>query len=178
MRLDFLSLLTYGTPGVGTGSHLAGALLAHLTGSNLVHLPYRGAAPAELDLMSGQVALMFAAVSSEMAQMKAGRIKLIAVTADKRLAALPLVPTVGESIPGYALGSYFGVIGPGGLPKALGNRISKDIAKALASPEVQARLDGLQLVAVGSTPEEFEQLVRKDMQSMARLVQATGLSAE
>ena len=81
-------------------------------------------------------------------------------------------------MPGYGLGSYFGVIGPGGLPKALGNRISKDIAKALASPEVQARLDGLQLVAVGSTQEEFEQLVRKDMQSMTRLVEATGLSAE
>ena len=79
---------------------------------------------------------------------------------------------------GPHLGSYFGVIGPGGLAKALGNRISKDIAKALASPEVQARLDGLQLVAVGSTPEAFEQLVRKDMQTMARLVQATGLSAE
>ena len=100
------------------------------------------------------------------------------LTADKRLAALPLVPTLGDSIPGYGLGSYFGVIGPGGLPKALGNRISKDIAKALASPEVQARLDGLQLVAEGSTPEEFEQLVRKDMQSMTRLVEATGLSAE
>lgn len=170
--------LAYGTPGVGTGSHLAGELFAHRAGVKLVHVPYKGAAPAELDLLAGRVQLMFAAVSSEVQQVQAGKLRLIAVTGDKRVAAFPDVPTVGESIPGYRMGSYFGVVGPGGMDKALAQRVSRDLADALRSPEVKQQLDARGLVAVGSSPQEFERMVRAEMQEMARLVEATGLSVD
>ena len=170
--------LTYGTPGVGTGSHLAGALLASMTGIDLVHVPYKGAAPAELDLIAGRIALMFAAASSEVGAVKAGKLRLIAIAGDRRFAAFPEVPTIGDSIPGYSMGSYFGVVAPGGMARPLAQRLSQDIAKALASPEVKARLDTLQLAGVGSSPEEFEKLVRADIAAMAKLVESTGLSID
>ncbi|WP_186510749.1 Bug family tripartite tricarboxylate transporter substrate binding protein [Caenimonas sedimenti] len=167
--------MTYATPGVGTGSHLAGELLAHKTGTQLLHVPYKNAASAELDLLAGRVSLMFAAVSSEVEQVKAGRLRLVAVTGDKRLAGFPDVPAIGESVPGYSMGSYFGVIGPGGMDKALAGRISLDIAQALQTPELQRQLAARQLVAVGSSPEAFERLVRKEMQEMGKLVESAGI---
>ncbi|MEN9418521.1 MAG: hypothetical protein RI988_2141 [Pseudomonadota bacterium] len=170
--------LDYGTPGVGSGSHLAGELLAHMTGARLNHVPYRGAAPAELDLMAGRIPLMIVAVSSEVAQIKAGKVRLIAVTGDKRFSGFPDVPTIGETVPGYATPGYFGVVGPGGMDKGLASRISQDIAKALQMPEVKRQLDMRGLVPIGSTPEQFERLVRSEMQTLGRVVEATGMSTE
>jgi tripartite-type tricarboxylate transporter receptor subunit TctC len=121
---------------------------------------------------------MFAAVSSEVEQVKAGKLRLIAVTGDKRHAGFPDAPAIGESVPGYSMGSYFGVVGPGGMSKALGGRISQDIARALHSPELKRQLDARQLVPVGSTPEEFDRLVRKEMQEMAKLVEAAGITLD
>src|SRR4051812_36211734 len=149
-----------------------------MSGTRLVHVPYKGAAAAEFDLVAGRIPVMFAAVSSEVAAVKAGQIRLIAVTGEKRFPGFKDVPTVGEGLPGYSIESYFGVIAPGGTPPATVARISKDIAAALGSPEVKARLDALQLVPVGSTPEAFEQLVRRDLQKMGKLVEAAGITPE
>lgn len=170
--------LDYGTPGVGSGSHLAGELLAHMTGAKLNHVPYRGAAPAELDMMAGRIPLMIVAVSSEVAQIKAGKVRLIAVTGDRRFPGFPDVPTIGESVAGYSTSGYFGVVAPGNMDKGLAQRISQDIASALQAPEVRKQLDARGLVPIGSTPEQFERLVRRDMQSLGRLVEATGMSTE
>ncbi len=170
--------LTYGTPGVGTGSHMAGALLASMTGANLIHVPYRGLAPAELDMLAGRISMMFGAVSSEVGAIKAGKVKLIALTGDRRFPAFPDVPTIGATLPGYSVGSYFGVVGPGGMAKPLAARISQDIAKAMNANEVKARLNVLQLVGVGSTPEEFEKLVRSDITALNKLIAAAGITIE
>jgi tripartite-type tricarboxylate transporter receptor subunit TctC len=111
-------------------------------------------------------------------QVKAGKLRLIAVTGDKRFPEFPDVPTIGETIPGYSIGSYFGVVAPGGMDKALAQRISQDIAKALQSPRVKEQLDVRGLIAVGSSPEAFERMVRAEIQDMAKLVEAAGISID
>jgi len=170
--------LVYGSPGVGTGSHLAGALLRSMTGANLIHVPYKGTAAAQLDLMGGRIFGVFTAISSVVGPIKAGKVRLLAITGDKRFRAFPDVPTIGETIPGYSMSSYFGVMASGSMPRPAVARLSQDIAHALASPEVKASLDTMDLVAVGSTPEAFEKLVREDMQKVAKLVKEAGIEAQ
>ncbi len=111
-------------------------------------------------------------------QVAAGKLRLIAVTGDQRLPGFPDVPTVAEALPGYRMGSYFGVVGPGGMDPALARRISQDIGLALRSPQVSQQLQARGLVAVGSTPEAFERLVRSEISDMARLVEATGIRVD
>jgi tripartite-type tricarboxylate transporter receptor subunit TctC len=170
--------LTYGSPGVGSASHLAGTMLASMTSANLIHIPYKGAAAAELDLVAGRISLMFAAAPTEVGFLKAGKLKLIAVAGDRRFPTYPEVPTIGESIPGFTMNSYFGVVASGRIPRPAVEQLSRDIASAMANPEVKARVEGLHLTVVGSTPEAFEKLVRTDIEAMAKVIKANGIEAQ
>jgi tripartite-type tricarboxylate transporter receptor subunit TctC len=170
--------LAYGSPGIGTGSHLAGALLGSMTGANLIHVPYKGTAAAQLDLLAGRIFGVFTAVSSVVGPIRAGKFRLFAIAGDRRFPAFPDVPTIGETIPGYAMSSYFGVVASAGTPRPAVARMSQDIAQALASPEVKAALDKMDLIAVGSTPEAFEKLIRADMQVIAKVVKEAGIETQ
>lgn len=170
--------LTFGTPGVGSSSHLAGVMLGSLTGAKLLHVPYKGMAPAKIDVLGGRVDLVIGAISTELAAVKSGELKLIAVANDKRFKEFPQVPTVTESVPQFEIGGYFGVVVAGKTPPALVSKLSRDLGSALKSPEVQAVLSTLKLDAVGSAPDVFSAVLKSDIETMAKIISATGLKAE
>lgn len=170
--------LTFGTPGVGSSSHLAGVMLSSLTQARLLHVPYKGMAPAKVDVLGGRVDLLMGAISTEVAAVKSGELKLIAVANDKRFKEFAQIPTVKESVPAFSVGGYFGVVVSGKTPPALVSKLSKDLAVALKSEEVKSVLSTLKLDPVGSSPEAFAAVVRSDIESMAKIITATGLKAE
>ncbi|MBN9428303.1 MAG: tripartite tricarboxylate transporter substrate binding protein [Burkholderiales bacterium] len=170
--------LTFGSPGVGTSSHMAGAMLASVSGATFTHVPYKGAAPAELDLVGGRIDLMLSILSSGAGSVKSGKIKLIAVATPERDATFPDVASISETLPGYAFHSYLGIIAPKGTPPQLAQRLAADIGKALRSPAVKARLDAYGLVAVGSSPETFGALVRRDIERWAKIIKDNNITAD
>src|SRR5437016_6032327 len=136
--------LRYATAGTGSTQHIAAEAFARATGTRLIHVPYKGSSQAHVDLISGQVEMMFDTSSSAMGQIKAGRLRPIAVTTSKRAAELPDVPTLGEAgVPGAEMSTWYGLFTTGGTPRPIIERLHAELAKALALPDVRARLGGL-----------------------------------
>ena len=148
--------LSYATPGIGTGTHLAGEMLDHMAGIDMVHVPYKGSAPAQQDVLAGRVPLLFDVLFSSMPFVKDNRLKVLALSSPKRSAANPDIPLVAETVPGFSAMSFIGVIAPAGVPKPLLQRISADVARTAKSPEMTARLMQLGMEPVGSTAEEYD----------------------
>lgn len=167
--------ITYGSPGVGTSPHLAGAMLNMMTGANFVHIPYNGLVNTKMDLKSGRLDLMFGAIATEVASLKAGEYKLIAVAADKRFEAFPNIATVGETVPGFRLGGFFGVVTSGKTPPAVVEGLAADIHKAMKSPEVQKVLAQLHLTAADTSPAEFARMIRDDFVQLEKVIIESGL---
>jgi tripartite-type tricarboxylate transporter receptor subunit TctC len=132
--------LSYATPGIGTGTHLAGEMLKHQAGLDWVHVPYKGSAPAQQDVIAGRVPVLFDVLFSSMPFVKDGRLKVLALSSPARAKVSPEIPLVSETIPGFAAMSFIGVIAPAAVPKALLDRISADIARAVQSPELTQRM--------------------------------------
>jgi tripartite-type tricarboxylate transporter receptor subunit TctC len=164
--------------GVGTSVHLSGALFMMMTGVNLVHVPYRGAAPALTDMLGGQVQVMFDNLPSSIAHIQAGRLRALAVTTAKRAAALPDVPTVGETVPGYEASAFFGMAVPKGTPREIIDKLNHTINQALADPAMQAKLAELGGTNISGTPEDFGKIIVEETDKWAKVVKATGATAE
>jgi tripartite-type tricarboxylate transporter receptor subunit TctC len=164
--------------GVGTSVHLSGALFMMMTGVELVHVPYRGAAPALTDLLGGQVQVMFDNLPSSIAHIQAGRLRALAVTTATRAKALPDVPTIAETVPGYEASAFFGMAVPKGTPREIIDKLNRTINQALADPATQARLAELGGTNIAGTPEDFGKIIVEETDKWAKVVKATGATAE
>ena len=164
--------------GVGTSVHLSGALFMMMTGVNLVHVPYRGAAPALTDMLAGHVQVMFDNLPSSIAHIQAGRLRALAVTTATRAAALPNVPTVADTVPGYEASAFFGMAVPKGTPRPIIDKLNRTINQALADPALQARLAELGGTNIAGTPEDFGKIVVDETNKWTKVVKATGGTAE
>ncbi len=164
--------------GVGTSVHLSGALFMMMTGVNMVHVPYRGAAPALVDMLANHVQVMFDNVPSSIAYIKAGRLRALAVTTAKRAATLPDVPTVAETVPGYEASAFFGMAVPKGTPRPIIDKLNRAINQALADPAMQAKLAELGGTNIPGTPEDFGKIIVDETNKWAKVVKATGATAE
>ena len=170
--------LSYATPGIGTGTHLAGELMQTLAGVQMVHVPYRGSAPAQQDVIAGRVPLLFDVQFSAMPFVREGRLKLLALASPKRSQQTPEVPTMDETLPGFSAMSLIGVIAPRSTPRALVDRIAADIATAVRSPEMGARMAQLGMEPVGSSAQEYEAIVRTEIAKWAQVVKTAGIKLE
>jgi len=167
--------LTFPSAGNASTPHLAGEMFKTMAGVDMVHIPYKGSGPAVTDLVGGQVNLMFDNLPSSIAQIKAGKLRAIAVTTLKRSPALPDVPTIAESgLPGYDASSWFGMHAPAGTSKDIVNKIYGVVSKSLRTPEMTERLATQGAEAVGNTPEEFSEFVRAEIAKWAKVVKASG----
>jgi tripartite-type tricarboxylate transporter receptor subunit TctC len=164
--------------GVGTSVHLSGALFMMMTGVELQHVPYRGAAPALTDLLGGQVQVMFDNLPSSIGHIQGGRLRALAVTTATRAKALPDVPTVAETVPGYEASAFFGMAVPKGTPREIIDKLNRTINQALADPAMQAKLAELGGTNISGTPEDFGKIVVEETDKWAKVVKATGATAE
>ena len=171
--------LSFGSSGTGSPHHLAGELLKQLTGIDMVHVPYKGAGPAMQDLVGGQIPIVFTTLSTAIPQMRGGKIRVIGVVERKRQDSVPEVPTIGESIPGYVMpSSWLGFFGPAGLPEPIVRRLNDEILKAIHAPDVRAKLEAAGMPVTGTSPEEFARMVKDDIETFRRIVQASGIKPE
>ena len=171
--------LSYGSSGNGGGTHLAGELFNGLAGTRLLHVPYKGSAPAMTDLLGNQVQVMFSDAPTALPQIKAGKVRALAVASPQRSPLVPDLPTVAETgLPGYEAYSWAGVLAPAGTPAALVNRLSADIQQALSQPEVRQRLLDAGAEAAPSSPEAFGQLLHSEMRKWAQVVRAANIQMD
>lgn len=171
--------LTFASSGNGTSIHLAGELFKTMTGTSMLHIPYKGSAPAITDLLGGQTNMMFDNLPSAMPHVKSGKLRALAVTSVSRSPALPDTPTIAESgIPGYEASSWFGVLAPAGTPKDVIAKIHADIVKALNTPEIKERLSGQGAEPVGNTPEQFAQHIKTETIKWAKVVKDSGAKVD
>ena len=166
--------LNFGSAGIGTGGHLAGELYKLMTGVKAEHIPYKGSGPALIDLIAGQYQFNFAGLQAAQVQVRAGKLRAIAVTTPKRIAALPDLPAVAEVLPGFEVVGWYGVIGPAGLPAPILARLHDEFVKALNRPDVRERIVADGSEPVGSSPEEFRQFMLADLAKWAKLVKESG----
>src|SRR6266446_5164058 len=171
--------LNYGSSGVGATGHLAGELFNLMTGVKLVHVPYKGGAPAMVDLVAGRVELVFATAASAVPQIKGGKIKGIAVTTAKRSTLMPELPTIAEAgLPGYDANNWYGLMVPANTPRAIIDRLNAETVKVLNMPEVKTLLFNQGSEAAPSTPEEFGAYIRSERAKWAKIVKASGAKVE
>lgn len=171
--------LNFASSGIGAAAHLTMEYFKSRTGTNLTHVPYKGTAPALTDLLGGRVDVMFDTVGAFMAQVNAGNVKAIAVTAKERMAAAPNVPTVHESgVPDFMSGTWASLIAPAGVPKEIIDRMSAEVQKALRDPALRERLAREGYEAIGNTPEECAQFVRDEVTKWAKVIRDAGIKAE
>ena len=170
--------LSYATPGAGTGTHLAGEMLAHMAGIKMVHVPYKGSAPAQQDVIGGRVPLLFDVLYSSMPFVKDKRLKVLALSSPKRALSNPEIPLIADTLPGFSAMSSIGVIAPAGLPPALLQKISADIATVVHSQEMAARMAPLGLEPVGSTSEQYNAHIRTEIDKWAAVIRTAGIKIE
>ena len=170
--------VTYASSGTGGILHMGAELLTALTNSKMTHVPYKGVADGYPAVMNGQVNWMLGSPISAQPLMKAGRLRGIAVTGDKRLKALPDLPTIGESVPGYEVSAWFGLFGPARLPAGIVGQLYKEAAKAVTEPTLAARMEAGGTETVGNTPQEFTQQAKTEFDKWRGLVKKTGLKLE
>lgn len=153
----------FGSAGQGASNHFSGELLNSLGGIKMQHIPYKGDAPSLVDLLSGQIQVALPTTVAGLPHVKNGKLRAIAVTGSKRLAAMPELPTVAETLPGYEAVSWGGVMVPAGTPKDIVMRLNTEINRILKMPDVAAKLESLGAIIVGSTPEEFDNYVKDEI---------------
>jgi tripartite-type tricarboxylate transporter receptor subunit TctC len=166
--------LNYGSAGNGSGGHLAGELYKLMTGVKAEHIPYKGSGPAMMDLVAGQYHYNFAGMQGAQTLVRSGKLRALAITAPRRLAALPDLPAVAEVLPGFEVVGWYGVIGPANLPNPILARLHEEFVKVLSQPEVRERIVADGSEPIGSTPEEFRQFMLADLAKWAKLVKQSG----
>lgn len=170
--------INYGSAGQGTPQNIACELFKMMTGVNLVHVPYKGGAPAVADLISGHVQVIFAPLSESIQQVKAGKLRALAVTPTARLAVLPDIPTVAEFVPGYEASGFAGIGVPRGTPVEVINLLNKELNAGLASDKVKTRIVELGGTVMGGTPAEFAKVLEDATEKWAKVIKAAGIKAE
>ena len=164
--------------GIGSGNHIAGELFKMMTGITLVHVPYRGAGPALVDLLGGQVQVMFATMSSSIEYVRGGKLRALAVTTATRSPVLPDIPTVAEFVPGYEASNWFGVGAPKATPAEIIEKLNKEINAGLAEPKMKARLAELGATALPGSPADFGKLLADETEKSAKVVKFAGVKAD
>ena len=170
--------VTYASSGIGGILHMGAELLTAMTNTKMIHVPYKGVADGYPAVMSGTVNWMLGSPISAQPQMKAGRLRGIAVTGDKRLKALPELPTIAETVPGYEVSAWFGLFGPARLPAPILEALYKEAAKAVNEPQLAARLEAGGTETVGNPPREFTQQAKNEYDKWRNLVKKTGLKLQ
>jgi tripartite-type tricarboxylate transporter receptor subunit TctC len=171
--------LSYGMAGNGTSTHLAGELLKNLGKVDIVAIPYKGGASAMNDLLAGQIPISFNNGPESMGQISAGSVRALGVTAAKRAAILPDVPTIAEAgVPGYDTAVWWGLLGPANMPADVVAKLSHDFVAAVNLPAVKDRLAGLGASAIGSSPQEFDAVIHADYEKWGPIIKAAGIKAE
>ena len=170
--------LNYGSPGPASGTHLAVVLFEQMTGTEMVHIPYKGSGPALTDLIGGQIDFMFATILSVSPHLKSGRLKGLATTGAKPSKLMQDVPTVGATVKGYEATSWSGIMAPAAIPAAVRDKIHADVAKVLATPDVRSRLEADGAEPVGSTPAEFERLVRDEIAKWSKVIRSAKIQID
>jgi tripartite-type tricarboxylate transporter receptor subunit TctC len=171
--------VTYASYGPGSSAHLTAELFKLMAGVDLVHVPYKGAAPAVNDLLGGQVNIIFADVAAMLSHLKSGKLKALGIGSAKRFEGLPEVPTIAESgVPGFEAGGFLGLVAPAGTPPAVIEALNGAAQKSLAQPEVRERLLALASPPVGGTPEQFAAHIQGEIDKWARVIRAANIKAE
>jgi tripartite-type tricarboxylate transporter receptor subunit TctC len=171
--------VTYSSSGPGGSMHLAGALFEKATNTELLHVPYKGGGPAITDLIAGHVDISFATILESSGHVKAGRLRAIAATSDKRSPALPEVPTLAETdIPGFNTGSWIGIVAPAGTPREIVDKIARDVREVVSSPEVRDAFVAQGATPVGGTPAQFAALIENDRKRYAQIIRERNIAAE
>jgi tripartite-type tricarboxylate transporter receptor subunit TctC len=166
------------SPGIGTPGHLSGELFKIVAGIHMQHVPYRGEASALTDVIAGQVHAMFTSAAPSMELIKTGKVRAIAVTTRKRLAALPDIPAVGEAMPGYEVSSWAGVGAPRGTPAEIIDRLNREINAGLANPTIQAKYADLGYTMFMTSPAEFGHFIVEDIDRWGKVIRTAGVKPE
>jgi tripartite-type tricarboxylate transporter receptor subunit TctC len=168
----------FASGGGGSTTHLAGELLNSMAKISLRHLPYKGAAPAMTAVIAGEVPLQFASLPGALPQVKAGRVRALAVTSPKRAPQLPDVPSIGETVPGYEATNWYGVVGPAGIPPAVVEKLNRDLMQALRAPDVSELISRQGADPTGSTPGEFKSYLKSEIEKWTNVIRAAGIKPE
>ena len=171
--------VTYASSGIGGAGHLAGELLRGMAGIDITHVPYKGGGPAMQGFLGSQVDSFFATPISSISQIRAGKARAIATTGSKRAALMPDVPTIAESgFPGYEALNWYGYLAPSGTPKEIVDRLSREIAKALANPKVVDQMNKTGVEPLSMTPEEFGRYIQREYDTWGKVVKEAGIKAQ
>jgi tripartite-type tricarboxylate transporter receptor subunit TctC len=172
------SRVNYASIGIGSSNHVTGELFKMMTGIDMVHVPYRGGAPALADLIAGQVQVMFIGPVGSIQYIRDGKLRALAVTSVTRAEALPDIPTVGEFVPGFEASSWFGIGAPRNTPLEIVNELNKEINAGLADPNIKARLTELGGTALAGSPADFGQLIVDETEKWGKVIRAANVKPE
>jgi tripartite-type tricarboxylate transporter receptor subunit TctC len=170
--------IAYSSGGIGTSSHLAGELFKSMAKVDMVHVPYKGNVPSISDLIGGQVGLSFATMPTVLPHVRAGKLRGIAVIGSERSVAVPELPTVAETVPGFSVNNWIGLFAPAGTPADIVNKLNAEVVKIMEAPDVQKRLESEGARFVKKTPEEFGQFVRAETVKWAKVLKDAGIQPE
>jgi tripartite-type tricarboxylate transporter receptor subunit TctC len=168
--------LNYASMGVGTPNHLGMVLLTTQAKIDMVHVPYRGTTTALVDIMSGQVQSLFSGIPQILPHVRSGKLRAIGVGHPTRLNALPDVPAIAETVPGFNNTGYYGLLGPAGTPNALVKQINEDLRRSFSGPELAKRLDGHGLLVTASSPQQFHEAIRDDLALWRKVIKTAGIT--
>jgi tripartite-type tricarboxylate transporter receptor subunit TctC len=170
--------INFASVGFGTPNHLGGELLKVMAGFKFVHVPYKGGGPAVVDLIAGRAQALFGGIPYTGPQVKAGRLRAIAIGHPRRVSSWPEVPAIAESFPGFTNTTWFGLLGPAGMPRAAVNIINAEMKKAVANPGFIKQLEAIGLEPASSTPAEFGNMIRTELARWKKVIKAAGITAE
>lgn len=170
--------LAYASAGTGSSTHLNAAVFEKMAGIRMLHVPYKGGAPAVLDTVTGQTQMIITAATQTLPHVKTGRLRLLGVTRAKRVAMLPDVPAIAETLPGYEAVVWFGAFAPAGLPKDITARLNAEINKLMSAPDTKSVMEKMGVEIINITPEEFQRMLREEAAHWTNVVRKYGIKAE
>lgn len=170
--------LSFGSSGNGSPHHLAGVMFNQMTGTEMVHVPYKGGGPAVQDVVGGQIPLVYSTLVSVLPLIKSGKLKALGITEATRFSAAPDIPTVAETVPGFEMSAWLAFMGPPGMPEPVVKTLSQSIIKALRTPDVTTKLEEAGLLVVASTPQEFDAQLRATYASRGELIRKANLKID
>ena len=170
--------IAYASAGGGSTNHLSAEMFKRAAGIEMLHVPYKGGAPAVMDTVANQTQVLFSAGTQTLPHVKSGKLRLLGVTEQKRSALMPDVPTIAETLPGYEMSVWYAAFGPVGMPRDLVTKLNAEINRALALPEVRARMEAMGVEVINSTPEQLADTLRRDTARYAKVIHDLGIKLD